>query len=66
MSRPWRLEEFKAVRRKLFLWRDWDTVAPTAYLAPFLQVIRSVETSGPITGCVTSAFLTLFFCISTS
>ena len=44
------LEEFKAVRRKLFTWHDWDQVAPTAYLAPFLQVIRSVETSGPITG----------------
>lgn len=44
------LEEFKAVRRKLFTWHDWDAVAPTAYLAPFLQVIRSVETSGPITG----------------
>jgi len=47
------LEEFRAMRRALFTWRDWDTVAPVAYLAPFLQVIRSVETSGPITGCVT-------------
>ena len=46
------LEEFRAMRRALFTWRDWDTVAPVAYLAPFLQVIRSVETSGPITGCV--------------
>ena len=44
------LEEFRAMRRALFTWRDWDTVAPVAYLAPFLQVIRSVETSGPITG----------------
>ena len=47
------LEEFRAMRRALFTWRDWDKVAPVAYLAPFLQVIRSVETSGPITGCVT-------------
>jgi brefeldin A-resistance guanine nucleotide exchange factor 1 len=46
------LEEFKAVRRRLFGWHDWDRVAPGAYLAPFLQVIRSVETSGPITGYV--------------
>ena len=46
------LEEFRAMRRALFTWRDWDKVAPIAYLAPFLQVIRSVETSGPITGCV--------------
>lgn len=46
------LEEFKSMRRALFTWRDWDRVAPVAYLAPFLHVIRSVETSGPITGCV--------------
>ena len=39
------LEEFRAMRRALFTWRDWDKVAPVAYLAPFLQVIRSVETS---------------------
>ena len=44
------LELFKSMRRRLFTWRDWDQVAPLAYLAPFLQVIRSVETSGPITG----------------
>eukprot|EP00740_Mantoniella_antarctica_P007041 CAMPEP_0181358802 /NCGR_PEP_ID=MMETSP1106-20121128/5723_1 /TAXON_ID=81844 /ORGANISM="Mantoniella antarctica, Strain SL-175" /LENGTH=559 /DNA_ID=CAMNT_0023471825 /DNA_START=202 /DNA_END=1878 /DNA_ORIENTATION=- len=51
------LEEFKAVRRRLFGWHDWDRVAPGAYLAPFLQVIRSVETSGPITGMALSAVL---------
>lgn len=39
------LEEFKSMRRALFTWRDWDRVAPVAYLAPFLHVIRSVETS---------------------
>ena len=44
------LEEFKAMRRRLFTWRNWDEVSPIAYLAPFLQVVRSVETSGPITG----------------
>ena len=44
------LEEFKAMRRRLFAWRNWDEVSPIAYLAPFLQVVRSVETSGPITG----------------
>ena len=44
------LEEFKAMRRRLFTWRNWDEVSPIAYLAQFLQVVRSVETSGPITG----------------
>jgi brefeldin A-resistance guanine nucleotide exchange factor 1 len=51
------LEEFRAMRRALFTWRDWDKVAPVAYLAPFLRVIRSVETSGPITGCVILRFI---------
>lgn len=29
---------------------DWAEVEPLQYLAPFLEVIRSPETSGPITG----------------
>ena len=29
---------------------DWAKVEPLEYLAPFLEVIRSPETSGPITG----------------
>jgi hypothetical protein len=29
---------------------DWSLVAPLEYLGPFLEVIRSPETSGPITG----------------
>ncbi len=29
---------------------DWSLVAPLKYLGPFLEVIRSPETSGPITG----------------
>ena len=57
------LEEFRAMRRALFTWRDWDTVAPVAYLAPFLQVIRSVETSGPITGCVTPSGASRSHCV---
>ena len=51
------------MRRALFTWRDWDTVAPVAYLAPFLQVIRSVETSGPITGCVTPSGASRSHCV---
>ena len=29
---------------------DWASVEPLTYLDPFLEVIRSPETSGPITG----------------
>ena len=29
---------------------DWASVEPLTYLEPFLEVIRSPETSGPITG----------------
>ena len=29
---------------------DWSVVDPLEYLGPFLEVIRSPETSGPITG----------------
>ncbi|KAI3425868.1 hypothetical protein D9Q98_007841 [Chlorella vulgaris] len=43
------LEDFKALRRKLFSWRSWDEVDPLEYLTPFLETIKSPETSGPIT-----------------
>ena len=49
------LEEFKSMRRALFTWRDWDRVAPVAYLAPFLHVIRSVaadQADDPLIGLV--------------
>ena len=36
------LEEFKAMRRKLFTWKDWNVIPPIEYLAPFLRTIRSV------------------------
>lgn len=29
---------------------DWSAVDPDQYLAPFLEVIRSAEVSGPVTG----------------
>jgi brefeldin A-resistance guanine nucleotide exchange factor 1 len=51
------LEEFKAMRRKLFTWKDWNVIPPIEYLAPFLRTIRSVETSGPITGVALGAVL---------
>ena len=60
---PGELEEdplmlaFKALRRECYGWRDWGAVAPVRYLAPFLHVIRSDETSGPITGLALQALL---------
>ncbi len=33
-----------------FCHADWASVEPLTYLEPFLEVIRSPETSGPITG----------------
>ncbi|KAK9828895.1 hypothetical protein WJX72_002652 [[Myrmecia] bisecta] len=44
------LEDFKRLRHKVFRWQDFSTVDPLEYLQPFLEVIRSRETSGPITG----------------
>ncbi|KAK3256646.1 hypothetical protein CYMTET_34225, partial [Cymbomonas tetramitiformis] len=48
------LEDFKNLRRKIFSWRQWTSRDPFTYLAPFLEVISSVETSGPITGMALS------------
>ena len=44
-----------ALRRQLFSWRDFCAVSPVLYLAPFLEVVRSAETSGPITGAALAA-----------
>ncbi|CAL8465729.1 g5265 [Coccomyxa elongata] len=44
------LEEFKVLRRRIFQWNEWSNIEPLTYLGPFLEVIRSPETSGPITG----------------
>lgn len=87
------VEEFKALRRKLFAWQSeaaaarrewrrssgaacrcpapaapcctdspvstrlagWDAVDPLEYLAPFLETVKSPETSGPITLVALSA-----------
>ncbi|GAB4821173.1 hypothetical protein N2152v2_008219 [Parachlorella kessleri] len=43
------LEELKRLRRNIFTWTDWSKVEPLEYLSPFLEVINSPETSGPIT-----------------
>ena len=34
---------------------DWSAVDPMDYLTPFMEVIRSPETSGPITGVALTA-----------
>lgn len=44
------LDDFKLLRRKVFTWEDWSSVEPLEYLEPFLEVIRSPEVSGPVTG----------------
>ena len=49
------LQGFRTLRRQLYAWRDWAAVAPLEYLAPFLAVVRSDETSGPITGAALAA-----------
>ena len=49
------LQGFRTLRRQLYTWRDWHAVAPLEYLAPFLAVVRSDETSGPITGAALAA-----------
>ncbi|KAK9841755.1 hypothetical protein WJX81_000904 [Elliptochloris bilobata] len=49
------LEDFKLLRRRIFHWHDWSLVDPLEYLGPFLEVIRSPETSGPITGVALSS-----------
>ena len=49
------LQGFRTLRRQLYAWRDWAAVAPLEYLAPFLAVVRSDETSGPITGAALQA-----------
>lgn len=53
------LEEFKSLRRKVFRWTDWSCVNALEYLGPFLEVVRSAETSGPITAMALASINTL-------
>jgi len=39
----------------LLIIADWSAVDPMDYLTPFMEVIRSPETSGPITGVALTA-----------
>lgn len=38
---------------------DWAAIEPLEYLSPFLEVVRSPETSGPITLCALTSLLRL-------
>lgn len=49
------LAAFRALRRSLYTWSDWAAVPPLEFLAPFLALVRSDETSGPITGAALAA-----------
>ena len=51
------LDGFRSLRRQLHGWREWGAVTPLEYLAPFLAVVRSDETSGPITASALGALL---------
>ncbi|XP_058787505.1 ARF guanine-nucleotide exchange factor GNOM-like [Vicia villosa] len=46
------IQSFKALRRQIFSWNhhQWQSINPTLYLQPFLDVIRSDETGAAITG----------------
>lgn len=50
------IKSFKEIRKKVFSWQhQWHTISPVVYLQPFLDVIRSDETSAPITGVALSS-----------
>ncbi|PKI75498.1 hypothetical protein CRG98_004168 [Punica granatum] len=50
------IQSLKALRKQIFSWQNqWETVNPTLYLQPFLDVIRSDETGAPITGVALSS-----------
>ncbi|CAI9767979.1 unnamed protein product [Fraxinus pennsylvanica] len=50
------IQSLKALRKQIFSWQhQWQSVNPSLYLQPFLDVIRSDETSAPITGIALSS-----------
>ena len=44
------LPKFRVLRKKILSWTEWSEMRPNVFLEPFLAIVRSVETSGPITG----------------
>jgi len=53
------LEKFRSLRKSVLNWTEWSEMRPTVYLQPFLEVVKSVETSGPITGTALSSIYSL-------
>ncbi|KAL7132787.1 hypothetical protein ABFS83_12G097400 [Erythranthe nasuta] len=50
------IQSLKTLRRQIFSWQhEWQSVNPSLYLQPFLDVIRSDETGAPITGVALSS-----------
>lgn len=50
------IHSLKTLRKQVFSWQSkWHTINPALYLQPFLDVIRSEETSAPITGVALSS-----------
>ncbi|XP_073067259.1 ARF guanine-nucleotide exchange factor GNOM-like [Primulina eburnea] len=50
------IQSLKTLRKQIFSWQhQWQSVDPSLYLQPFLDVIRSDETGAPITGVALSA-----------
>ncbi|XP_057840986.1 ARF guanine-nucleotide exchange factor GNOM [Cryptomeria japonica] len=50
------VQALKSLRRQIFSWQQpWHMIDPSVYLKPFLDVIRSDETGGQITGVALSA-----------
>ena len=50
------IRSLKALRRRVFTWQQpWQSINPSLYLTPFLDVIRSDETGAQITGVALSA-----------
>ena len=48
-------EKFRALRKSILNWTEWGDMRPNDFLEPFLDIVRSVETSGPITGTALSS-----------
>ncbi|GMH07682.1 hypothetical protein Nepgr_009522 [Nepenthes gracilis] len=50
------IQSLKTLRKQIFTWqKQWHKINPVLYLQPFLDVIRSDETSAPITGVALSS-----------
>ena len=63
------LQNFAQLKNALFKCEELSTLDPNVFLSPFLEVIRSEDTSGPITGIALtsiSKFLSYGLVVTTS